>query len=228
MARYGDASVGIRGMLQRTLLGGFGSTCSFRAISPRVFSNSNNNNRVYVAGVGSGGGRGVRTGRHRAGYNTNPSSSLTSAVRLHHSHSGSFSGKNGVNGKNSNDSAKLKGINLNTQTMLKIADSDSIMNILNSLDVTNVMSLIGSSSEGSGLNALEAFGLGSSSESRNGSNLQQSEEQQQQLTIKQQSNGRLFTFIEAADPTQSFLDLSLLLDEPVEEVSVLNPIAVVC
>ena len=33
------------------------------------------------------------------------------------------------------------------------------------------------------------------------------------------ANNRLYTFIEAADPTQSFIDLSLQLDEPVEEVS---------
>lgn len=32
------------------------------------------------------------------------------------------------------------------------------------------------------------------------------------------NNSRLSNFMEAIDPTKSFLDLSLLLDEPVEEV----------
>lgn len=40
---------------------------------------------------------------------------------------------------------------------------------------------------------------------------------------KQLTKSRLYSFIEAADPTQCFLDLSMMLDEPVEEVR-LSPI----
>ena len=36
--------------------------------------------------------------------------------------------------------------------------------------------------------------------------------------IRMLTSSRLYAFLDAADPTQSFLDLSMTLDEPVEEV----------
>lgn len=110
-------------------------------------------------------------------------------------------------GRNSKDYAKIKGINLNTQTMLKIADTDTIMNILYSLDNT-AFGLMGSNSESSNLNAHADVG-GSDSQLNNHMNAQH---------LRVLTSNRLYTVIEAADPTSSFLDISLALDEPVEEV----------
>lgn len=74
--------------------------------------------------------------------------------------------------------------------MLTIADSLTIMNVLNAVD--------GNSIKSTALRAeSSATGIG---------------------TGKYLTNSRLFSFVEAADPTQSFLDLSIKLDEPVEEV----------
>ena len=111
-------------------------------------------------------------------------------------------------GKNTKDYAKIKGINLNTQTMLKIADTDTIMNILYSVD-TSAFSLGNSVSESSGLNVFPELSQQS----------QQSELQHNaHHHLRVLTSHRLYTVIDAADPTQSFLDLSLALDEPVEEV----------
>jgi len=106
-------------------------------------------------------------------------------------------------GKNAKDYAKIKGINLNTQTMLKIADTDTIMNILYSLDNT-AFNLLNSVSESSNLDLFAESGADAQVNA--------------QHHLRVLTSNRLCTVIEAADPTQSFLDLSLALDEPVEEV----------
>ncbi len=106
-------------------------------------------------------------------------------------------------GKNSKDSAKLKGINLNSQTMLKIAGTDRIMSILQSLDSSTFSVLSGMSDGGSGMTS--AAGSSADLESM-------------RHQLRALSSSRLQALIEAADPTKSFLDISLLLDEPVEEV----------
>jgi hypothetical protein len=85
---------------------------------------------------------------------------------------------------------KLRGINLAHQTMLVIADFEAI---INHLSFRGGISLIESTSGNSHLN------LNHKAMSSN--------------------NSRLSNFIELTDPTKSFLDLSLMLDEPVEEVS---------
>jgi hypothetical protein len=108
-------------------------------------------------------------------------------------------------GRNSKDSAKLKGINLNSQTMLKIADTDRIMSILHSLDSSTFSVLSGMSDGGSGLTS--AAGSSADLESM-------------RHQLRALSSSRLQALIEASDPTKSFLDISLLLDEPVEEVSI--------
>jgi hypothetical protein len=107
-------------------------------------------------------------------------------------------------GRNSKDSAKLKGINLNSQTMLKIADTDRIMNILHSLDSSSFSVLSGLSDSG---------GSGLTSAAGSSADLESMRHQLRAL-----SSSRLQALIEASDPTKSFLDISLLLDEPVEEV----------
>ncbi len=109
-------------------------------------------------------------------------------------------------GKNAKDYAKIKGINLNTQTMLKIADTDTIMNILYSLDNT-AFNLLNSVSESSNLDLFAESGGDAQVNA--------------QHHLRVLTSNRLCTVIEAADPTQSFLDLSLALDEPVEEVILL-------
>jgi hypothetical protein len=169
------------------------------------------------------------------------------------------------------DPVKVKGINLNAQTMLKVADTDAIMNILASLDVQSAgielphsdahfypVPTAGSAAAAVGAGAMGAamgvVGLSSASSSSfcsagssgpsspipapsNGGNggsggmrapsssaalaLQRQHSIEAQLLkeqIHRRNRGRLFNFVQAADPTQSFLDLSLALDEPVEEV----------
>lgn len=111
--------------------------------------------------------------------------------------------------KTAKDTAKMKGFNLNTQTMLTIADTDTIMNILQSLDSSN-FSIMANLSDSS----LNMFGGGESAGDSSSSGDLQSLKHLQQL----RNSSRLVSILEAADPTQSFLDLSLTLDEPVEEV----------
>lgn len=151
---------------------------------------------VSLGGSGSGSG----SARMRAGV-----SPRTAVGNLNSALSGQKGGKNGK------DYAKIKGINLNTQTMLKIADTDTIMNILYSLDNT-AFGLMGSSSESSNLNLYPE--LGGSDAHLSAQNVQNVQHHLRLLT-----SNRLYTVIEAADPTSSFLDLSLALDEPVEEVN---------
>lgn len=120
-------------------------------------------------------------------------------------------------GKNLLEYVKIKGINLNTQTMLTIADTDSIINVLQSLDrssnISTAATTIGSSSNGNSNNDLQGGGGGGLKQLQ-----QQVDCHNHQHQLKKLSNSRLYTFIDAADPTLSFLDLSLVLDEPVEEV----------
>ena len=109
-------------------------------------------------------------------------------------------------GKNSRGYAKMKGINLNSQTMLRIADCDTIINILHTLD-TNVFCLVTANSESSGLNSHTNTATNSATDLVGMKN-----------QIRMLTSSRLYAFLDAADPTQSFLDLSMTLDEPVEEV----------
>lgn len=113
-------------------------------------------------------------------------------------------------GKNSRGYAKMKGINLNSQTMLRIADSDTIINILHTLD-TNVFCLVTANSESSGLN--NHTNSHTNTATNSATDLVGMKNQIRMLT-----SSRLYAFLDAADPTQSFLDLSMTLDEPVEEV----------
>ena len=94
------------------------------------------------------------------------------------------------------NNSKFKGIKLRTQTMLPMADVEVIMGVLSVLD--------GGKSNHS-----------SSEDRTDGDTTIQSSGA---VGNKQLTKSRLYTFIEAADPTQCFLDLSMMLDEPVEEV----------
>ncbi|KAJ1442333.1 hypothetical protein B484DRAFT_414811 [Ochromonadaceae sp. CCMP2298] len=186
-------------------------------------------------------------------------------------------------------SIRVKGINLNTHTMLTIADSECIMNVLHSLDRSSISeaavggigawaglgtgsatgasagagagashglfnfssssgaggvgvtiraqntnrsaaSLAGLVSSSSGA-SLTSLGEGTSNAPKQPSPQQaqaqaraqaqahaQAQAQAQAQRQKQLSNSRLYSFLAAADPTQSFLDLALMLDEPVEEL----------
>ena len=144
----------------------------------------------------------------------------------------------------------LKGINLSTQTVLIMADTESIIDLLHSLDrsyaylratsstITGTSTTTNSSSSSSNNNNNNNNNIGgynhSSSSlptSMNNSTTNlfgNSYLDQAMLRIHQHGvtplslrggNSRLFAFIEAANPTKSFLDLSQALDEPVEEVS---------
>lgn len=158
------------------------------ASSPMNSQHNNNqsNNSVSISMSASGG-----SARARAAQAFRTVGNLNSAL-------------NGFrNGKNAKDYAKIKGINLNTQTMLKIADTDTIMNILYSLDNT-AFNLLNSVSESSNLDLFAESGGDAQVNA--------------QHHLRVLTSNRLCTVIEAADPTQSFLDLSLALDEPVEEV----------
>ena len=86
---------------------------------------------------------------------------------------------------------KFRGISLSTQTMLPMSDADTIMSVLCFLDGSEVTQ--------------PAPGGGD----RKG----------QLLPSGEEKKSRLYTFIEAADPTLCFIDLSIMLDEPVEEVA---------
>ena len=171
------------------------------------------------------------------------------------------------------DSMKMKGINLQTQALLTIADTDSIMNILHSIDnrsysnvattphansnnintLTNIGGVntssnnnLSSNNSGNSLASLALAHMNTTDQNKNNSSqpmqrkslVMQSNNLPTLLanklstsqsntslaatvmnTTKQQlGNSRLYSFIDAADPTKSFLDLSLILDEPVEEV----------
>jgi hypothetical protein len=160
---------------------------------------TNGGNKAYTSinmrGISAGGSRSRLLASQRSG-------NLTAALGQRQQGPGLT--RRLSNGKKSRDAAKMKGINLNTQTMLKIADSDTIMNVLHNLDSTtfNVIVTQAEISEAnSATNSMADF---------------QSQAIRQQMRIH--SSSRLFNFIDASDPTQSFLDLSLTLDEPVEEV----------
>lgn len=154
---------------------------------------------ISISGAGAGAGR-IRQITSPYGR-PSPAGQLTSALNYPHSAR-----------KSAKESAKMKGFNLNTQTLLTIADTDTIMNILQSLDSCN-FSLVANLSETS----LNAFGSGGGGggdgDSSSSGDLQGLKHLQQQRI-----STRLVAILEAADPTQSFLDLSLALDEPVEEV----------
>jgi hypothetical protein len=162
-------------------------------------NNAGGGNKAYTTinmrGISAGGSRSRMLASQRSG-------NLTAALGQRQQGPGLT--RRLSNGKKSRDAAKMKGINLNTQTMLKIADSDTIMNVLHNLDSTtfNVIVTQAEISEAnSATNSMADF---------------QSQAIRQQMRIH--SSSRLFNFIDASDPTQSFLDLSLTLDEPVEEV----------
>ena len=101
--------------------------------------------------------------------------------------------------------SKFKGINLHTQTMLPIATADVIISALNFLDGNKI-----------------AHSNNNQQQQINEANIGDNEvllsQNSSSVAGKYLTNSRLYAFIEAADPTQSFFDLSLVLDEPVEEV----------
>ena len=135
----------------------------------------------------------------------------------------------------------LKGINLSTQTVLIMADTESIIDLLHSLDrsyaylratsSTNNISATTTNNNNNNTTISNNNTGGynnSSSLLPNSTNLGNSYLDQAMIRIHQHGvtplslrggNSRLFAFIEAANPTRSFLDLSQALDEPVEEVS---------
>ena len=139
----------------------------------------------------------------------------------------------------------LKGINLSTQTVLIMADTESIIDLLHSLDrsyaylratssTTNISATTTTTTNNNNNNNTtisnnNSGGYNNSSSSLpNNTNLGNSYLDQAMIRIHQHGvtplslrggNSRLFAFIEAANPTRSFLDLSQALDEPVEEVS---------
>jgi hypothetical protein len=86
---------------------------------------------------------------------------------------------------------KFRGIDLTMQTALVVADFDAVMNQL----LYHGGIAFSSYTEASNHNSLNSHRISS-------------------------NNSRLSNFVELADPTKSFLDLSLMLDEPVEEVSI--------
>lgn len=152
------------------------------------------------------GGAGAGRARQPASPYVRPPAQgqLNSALSNFHNNNAPHSAR-----KNSKDAAKIKGFNLNTQTMLTIADTDTIMNILQSVDSSN-FSIVASLSDSS----LSMFGGVDFGGEGSSSGDLASLKHQQQL----RNSSRLVSILEAADPTQSFLDLSLTLDEPVEEV----------
>lgn len=96
--------------------------------------------------------------------------------------------------------------------MLPMADVEVIMAVLSVLDGGKINHPTGSS-----------IGDGSSSKKEMDHNGQIPSEKDGDgvggnAGNKQLTKSRLYSFIEAADPTQCFLDLSMMLDEPVEEV----------
>ena len=134
----------------------------------------------------------------------------------------------------------LKGINLSTQTVLIMADTESIIDLLHSLDrsyaylratsSTNNISATTTNNNNTTISNNNSGGYNNNSSSLlpNNTNLGNSYLDQAMIRIHQHGvtplslrggNSRLFAFIEAANPTRSFLDLSQALDEPVEEVS---------
>jgi hypothetical protein len=138
----------------------------------------------------------------------------------------------------------LKGINLSTQTVLIMADTESIIDLLHSLDrsyaylratspTTNISATTTTNNNNNNNNTTISNNNSggythSSSSLPNSTNLGNSYLDQAMMRIHQHGvtplslrggNSRLFAFIEAANPTRSFLDLSQALDEPVEEVS---------
>ena len=139
----------------------------------------------------------------------------------------------------------LKGINLSTQTVLIMADTESIIDLLHSLDrsyaylratssTTNISATTTTTTNNNNNNNTTISNnnsggyYNSSSSLPNNTNLGNSYLDQAMIRIHQHGvtplslrggNSRLFAFIEAANPTRSFLDLSQALDEPVEEVS---------
>lgn len=161
---------------------------------------------ISMRGGGAGAGAGVAArARQQASPFSKLGSSLGSAlITQPQTGPGGFNNNSRPSsGKKARDPNKVKGINLSTQTMLKIADSDTIMNVLHSLDSTT-FNLIVAAAEGSEVNSAA-------------SSCVDLEAMKHQMRIH--SSSRLYSFIEASDPTVSFLDLSLKLDEPVEEVT---------
>lgn len=156
-----------------------------------------------------------------------------------------------VGGKSGGDTGKIKGVNLNTQTFLAAADSETVLFLLSQLDSSAVARHSASSTTTTALteehkpmkerrnsskdNLKDLEILKSSLEThdkrvqgegndlvfqtRSGSS---SGAGQGKGSVNPVSNplvnSRLHQFLEAADPTASFLDLSLDLDEPVEEL----------
>lgn len=122
----------------------------------------------------------------------------------------------------------LKGINLSTQTVLIMADTESIIDLLHSLDrsyayLRATSSTITISATTTNNNTTISNNIaGGYNHSSSSSSLPNSMRIHQHgvtpLSLRG-GNSRLFAFIEAANPTRSFLDLSQALDEPVEEVS---------
>lgn len=104
---------------------------------------------------------------------------------------------------NSQQNSKFKGINLSTQTILMMADRDTILRTLLILDNTLAIPSSRNASLG-GTTAVTSSSQGASTNPL--------------IATVATANNRLYTFVEAADPTQSFIDLSLQLDEPVEEL----------
>jgi hypothetical protein len=102
-----------------------------------------------------------------------------------------------------------KGINLKTQTVLTLGNSDIVSNALQKLDfsinnhINNeiIANIFDSKVE-------ETVDAVNDEEMFNDSN-------------NKFSNSRLRKFVEEANPTLSFLDLSLTLDEPVEDVFII-------
>jgi hypothetical protein len=112
----------------------------------------------------------------------------------------------------------FKGINLMSETALPLADTEGMHNVLSFHGVTCNHSVpshsLHPSMSGSYVNHhsqnehIYAHAKSSSSSSS----------VPVQFINSNISSSRLWNFVEACDPTKSFLDLSLLVDEPVEEV----------
>lgn len=118
------------------------------------------------------------------------------------------------------NNSKFKGIKLRTQTMLPMADVEVIMCVLSVLDGGKINHPgIGDGSSSVHSSKKETDYNGQSSTEKDGDvHVVGGTTQSVGVGNKQLTKSRLYTFIEAADPTQCFLDLSMMLDEPVEEV----------
>lgn len=118
------------------------------------------------------------------------------------------------------NNSKFKGIKLRTQTMLPMADVEVIMGVLSVLDGGKINHLaVDSSAAHNAKKETDHGSVHSASEDRKDCDAISGTIQSSSAGgNKQLTKSRLYTFIEAADPTQCFLDLSMMLDEPVEEV----------